>query len=635
VKIAIIIWALALASCQDSSSVVDLGERKTMASDHQTVSYSAKDLFASTSVFGSSISKDGSAILVTTDESGIFNVYRQPVSGDKKKAITQSVADAIIGVSFFPADDRILLTADQEGNELNHLYVRELDGSLKDITPGDNVKANFTGWVSDRSEFYLSTNERNEKYFDLYRYQTADYSRQMVFRNDAEWAISAISDDGRWVAIRRKHNDADSDIYVVDLTEKTADPVLITAHVGNVEHFFFTFTRDSQYLVYGTDEYGEYVQAWRHNLSTEEKEKIVERNWDVTFLSFSSDGRYSVTGTNADASTKIEIVETATGEILSLPDLPTGDMAGVNFSNDSKTVAFYINADNTPANLYVYHIDSKKLRQLTQSMNPKVDPSYLVESEVVRFPSDDDLDIPGLLYKPTQASSSKPVPALIWIHGGPGGQSRKGYRPEIQHLVNHGYAVLAVNNRGSSGYGKTFYHLDDRRHGEADLADIVNAKYYLQSLAWVEPNKIGVIGGSYGGYLTMAAMAFTDEFQVGVNIFGVMNWERTLQNIPPWWESIKASLYDEMGDPAVDQERHRRISPLFHAANIQRPILVVQGANDPRVLQIESDEMVAELRKNEIPVEYVLFPDEGHGFRKKANRITAQNAYLSFLKKYL
>lgn len=171
------------------------------------------------------------------------------------------------------------------------------------------MKAYFTGWVSDRSEFYLSTNERSEKYFDLTRYQTADYSRQMVFRNDRKWAISAISDDGRWLAI--------------------------------------------------------YVQAWRHNLSTEGKEKVVERDWDVTFLSFSSDGRYSVTGTNADASTKIEIVETASGEILALPELPAGDMAGVNFSNDSKTVAFYINADNTPANLYVYHIDSKRLRQLT------------------------------------------------------------------------------------------------------------------------------------------------------------------------------------------------------------------------------------------------------------------------------
>ena len=148
-------------------------------------------------------------------------------------------------------------------------------------------------------------------------------------------------------------------------------------------------------------------------------------------------------------------------------------------------------------------------------------------------------------------------------------------------------------------------------------------------------DKIGIIGGSYGGYMTMAAMAFTDEFQVGIDIFGVTNWERTLNSIPPWWEAFKKSLYDEMGDPKTDGERHRAISPLFHADKIKKPVLIVQGANDPRVLQVESDEMVAAIKKNNVPVEYVLFPDEGHGFRKKANRITASDAYLTFLKKHL
>jgi prolyl oligopeptidase len=205
----------------------------------------------------------------------------------------------------------------------------------------------------------------------------------------------------------------------------------------------------------------------------------------------------------------------------------------------------------------------------------------------------------------------------------------------VQHLVNHGYAVFSVNNRGSSGYGKTFYHLDDLRHGEDDLQDIVFGKKHLQTLDWVDSDRIGIMGGSYGGYMTMAGMAFTDEFAVGINIFGVTNWERTLTSIPPWWESFKSYLYAEMGDPATDIDRLRRISPLFHADQINRPVLVVQGANDPRVLQIESDEMVEAIRANGVPVEYVLFPDEGHGFRKKANRITASEAYLNFLDEYL
>ncbi|MCK5574843.1 MAG: S9 family peptidase, partial [Sphingomonadales bacterium] len=272
----------------------------------------------------------------------------------------------------------------------------------------------------------------------------------------------------------------------------------------------------------------------------------------------------------------------------------------------------------------------------TSALNRDVNPDDLVDAEVVRYTSFDDLQIPGILYKPVGASAANKVPALVWVHGGPGGQSRRGYRAAIQHLVNHGYAVHAANNRGSSGYGKTFYHMDDKRHGDVDLKDIVYARTYLEGLDWVDGSKVGIIGGSYGGYMVGAALAFEPEaFDVGVNIFGVMNWPRTLKSIPPWWASFRKSLYDELGDPEVEEERLMSISPLFHTQNIAKPLLVVQGANDPRVLQVESDELVAKVRANGVPVEYVLFPDEGHGFRKRENRITASNAYVRFLDQYL
>ena len=222
------------------------------------------------------------------------------------------------------------------------------------------------------------------------------------------------------------------------------------------------------------------------------------------------------------------------------------------------------------------------------------------------------------------------------MHGGPGGQSRRGYSAAIQHLVNNGYAVYAINNRGSSGYGKTFFHLDDKKHGDVDLKDVVASKAFLQELDWVADDRIGIIGGSYGGFMTAAALAFEPQaFDAGVNIFGVTNWVRTLKSIPPWWASAREALYDEMGDPETDEQRHRAISPLFHASNIVKPMLVVQGANDPRVLQVESDELVAAVKANGVPVEYLLFPDEGHGFLKKTNRIAASEAYLEFLDTHL
>jgi dipeptidyl aminopeptidase/acylaminoacyl peptidase len=195
---------------------------------------------------------------------------------------------------------------------------------------------------------------------------------------------------------------------------------------------------------------------------------------------------------------------------------------------------------------------------------------------------------------------------------------------------------LCVNNRGSSGYGKSFYAADDLKHGNEDLKDCIAGKKYLQTLATIDTSKIGILGGSYGGYMVMAALTFApEEFAVGVNYFGVTNWLRTLKSIPPWWASFRDALYKELGDPVKDSVALYNKSPLFHANKIKRPFIVLQGSNDPRVLQVESDEMVAAARKNGVPVEYVVFPDEGHGFVKKENIIKGTEEVLKFLDKHL
>jgi dipeptidyl aminopeptidase/acylaminoacyl peptidase len=256
---------------------------------------------------------------------------------------------------------------------------------------------------------------------------------------------------------------------------------------------------------------------------------------------------------------------------------------------------------------------------------------------VVRYPSFDELEIPAIYYKPKTASADNKVPALVWVHGGPGGQSRQTYFPLIQYLVNHGYAILAVNNRGSSGYGKTFYKMDDQNHGDKDLMDCVYGKKWLAQQDYIDGDKIGIIGGSYGGFMVMAALTRQpEEFEVGVNLFGVTNWIRTLRSTPPWWESFRDALFLEMGNPYTeDSVRLYEISPLFHAEKVVKPTMVLQGAQDPRVLQVESDEIVEAVRKNNVPVEYVLFEDEGHGFVKKENEIEGYGKVLEFLNQHL
>ncbi|MBD0352927.1 MAG: S9 family peptidase, partial [Flavisolibacter sp.] len=310
---------------------------------------------------------------------------------------------------------------------------------------------------------------------------------------------------------------------------------------------------------------------------------------------------------------------------------------GVTISPGEKNMIVYAGSDRSPVDLYAYNFDNKNLQKLTNALNPEINPDELVDAQVVRFQSFDGLEIPAIFYKPHSASATSKVPALVWVHGGPGGQSRAGYSQAIQYFVNHGYAVLAVNNRGSSGYGKSFYKMDNRNHGDKDLKDCVWGKKWLAQQPNIDGNKIGIYGGSYGGFMALAGIIqYPQEFAVCVDMFGVMNWLRTLRSIPPYWESFREALYDEMGDPnSTDSARLRNISPLFNTDKVKTPLLVLQGSNDPRVLQVESDEIVAGAKRNGVPVEYVLFPDEGHGFVKKENQMKAARVTLAFLDKYL
>lgn len=595
---------------------------------HETTSYNLG------SSSGFVFAPGGDAILASTDVTGIFNAVTLNTEGNVTP-LTASDDRAIYAQSFFPADDRVLVTSDSGGNEIFHVYVREADGTLTDLTPGEETRASFAGWRDDGEVFYVATNERDATTDDLYAYSASDYSREMVFENSG-MSLADISPDGRWLALTKERTSADSDIYLVDLYEETPQPKLITEHVDDIAYGVYDFTADSETLIYATNEFGEFNQAWTYNLASGERAALIEADWDVSFVFDSPTGRYLVSAINEDAVTNLTIHDNETGEDVSLSGIPDGELGQVRFNADESKIAFGVNTDTSPFNLYLADLETGTATRLTSALPEGIDESDLVTASVVRYPSFDGLEIPGIFYMPQQASADNPVPALVWVHGGPGGQSTKGYSAMIQHLVNHGYAVLAANNRGSSGYGKTFFHMDDRNHGEADLQDIVWARTYLEGVEGIDPDKIGIIGGSYGGFMVAAALAFEPEvFDVGINIFGVTNWVRTLESIPPWWGSFRDALYDEMGDPATDIERLRRISPLFHAENIVKPMLVIQGANDPRVLQVESDELVAAARENGATVEYVLFPDEGHGFQKRENRITASEAFVTFLDTYL
>lgn len=612
--------------------VLSCGDKEKEPDTREIGTYTIAQFMDNEAVFGSGFSPDNSKVLVTSNRSGIYNMYTLPSGSVEMTPLTASDSSSVYSISYFPNDERILFRMDGNGDEIYKLFVKDGDNITR-LTPAQNARALFYGWSKEGDTFYYGSNERDPRFSDVYEMDVETFTPKMIFDNSEAYNFGGVSNNGKYIAFSKSINTNDSDLFLYIRDDQSFFKINETQSGNSAQNF----SVDDTYLYYTTDVDGEFSVAMRYDIANQTSEKVLEKDWDILGLGFSHNGKYRTVFINEDAANVLEIIETASGNTLDLPGFENAFITGIQFSRDETMALLNVGGSHTPTNLYSYNLETKEHTKLTDVLNDEINPEDLVAAEIIRYPSFDGLDIPSVYYKPHNASADNPAPALVWVHGGPGGQSRQGFSSLIQYLVNHGYAVLAVNNRGSSGYGKTFFQLDDQNHGEGDLQDCIEGKNWLAEQPEIDGEKIGIIGGSYGGFMTMAALTFApEEFEVGVNIYGVTNWLRTLKSIPPWWESFKDALYLEMGDPYTqDSIRLHSISPLFHTENVTKPLMVLQGATDPRVLQIESDEIVENVRKNGVPVEYVLFEDEGHGFVKKENQIKANESILTFLNTYL
>lgn len=594
--------------------------------------YSIETLMSNNRSSGGYFSKDADKLIYSSDKSGIFNIYEVDLSTNEETQLTDSKEESFFVRGYSPNTGEVIYSADKGGNENSHIYlIRE--GNSIDLTPGENTKASYVGWTNDELGMYIISNSRDPRFFDLYKIDIVTLESEMVFKNDSGYNLNSISNNDRYLVLSLNLSRSEQKLFLYDV--KSKQQVEISNQAANFSGQ--NFDKNDENYFYTTNYDSEFYYLMSYNLKNGERSTVYKTNWDVAFSYLSKNNSYRVIAVNEDAQNKLTIKNMSDQSDLNLIGFENMNINSVGFSDDEKFLRVSAGSPNSPGDIYTYELSSNKLNKITSNLNSNVNPKDLVNAEVIRYESFDGLEIPAILYKPHSASKKNKVPALVWVHGGPGGQSRIGYRALIQYLVNHGYAILAVNNRGSSGYGKTFYSLDDLNHGEDDLQDCVWGKKWLQDQDYINPDKIGIIGGSYGGFMTMAAMTFEpEEFKVGVNIYGVTNWIRTLRSIPAYWESTRESLYKEMGNPYTeDSLRLYNISPLFHAKNIKNPVMVLQGANDPRVLQIESDEMVQEARDAGAYVEYVLFEDAGHGFIKKEQQIEGNEKILTFLENYL
>lgn len=598
----------------------------------QTNRYTIEQFMDTPRVSGLAFSHDESSILVSCNKTGIFNVFSVPVAGGPMRQLTFSTSDDTRAVACFPNDSRIVYARDKGGIESRHLCVLEEDGRHVDLTQGTGIKAGVRRWSCDGKHFLCLTNERDTRYFDVYKIDSESYQRTLLFESNDDDVFIDVSKDERWALFVRNHATTDTDIYLYDLVKNVTRN--LTPHQGAIRYHSAHFDPKSQNVFYASCEDETNTCVYRHELSTEETHLArTEKGCVAEQLSYN--GRYRVVMRQDCIRISVSVYDNSTGLPIPLPTFPEGQIRCITISRSEHLMAFYVNGDRAPNDLYVYEFATGELRRLTNSLNPAIASADLVESEEISFKSFDGMEIPCLLWKPHDATANLKAPALVWVHGGPGGRTGKGYAAAVQFLVNHGYVVLGVNHRGSSGFGKAFEAAADRKQGREPLWDCVEAKHYLASLDFVEDSKIAIVGGSFGAYMTLAALAFhPKEFAAGVAICGVSNWVRALKSLPQG-SSSRRLYYEKLGDPDTDEEMLRAISPLFHAHYIINPLMVIQGAKDPRVLRAESDDMVAAIRSNGGTVEYLLFDDEAHGFRKRKNAIRAYQAVLNFLDRYL
>jgi len=595
--------------------------------------YDIEEFFNNVAISGGYFSSSEEKLIYSSNQSGIYNIYEVNINDGEVGQLTSSEKESFFIRSYVPDSDSFIYSADKGGNEISHLYLQDRDGKILDLTPGENEKSSFYKWSKDNSTLYYLSNKRDSKYFDLYKMEVGEWKSSLIYENNNNMSVSSISDNEEFLLLSNSITTSENEFYLLEIASGNLK------EISNAPGSYSSagFSNDNKSFYYITDVNKEFAYLMQYEIASGEASVLFETNWDVMYSYLSKSEKYRVIGINEDGKNTLKVYNEMENREIEFPSFEDGNIIGLEFSETENKMRLSVGSSKMPNNLYVYDLNDKSLVKLTNSLNPNIDSTNLVNAKVVRYKSFDGLEIPALFYAPLQATKNNKVPALVWVHGGPGGQSRMNFNPLIQYLNNQGYAILAVNNRGSSGYGKTFYKLDDKNHGENDLKDCIWGKKWLQDLDYIDSEKIGIIGGSYGGYMTMAAMTFTpDEFKVGVNIFGVTNWIRTLKSIPSYWEASRKALYDELGDPySSDSIRLKKISPLFHASNVKNPVMVLQGANDPRVLQVESDEIVDALQKNEIPVEYVVFEDEGHGFRKKENQLEGYRKIKNFLDLYL
>jgi dipeptidyl aminopeptidase/acylaminoacyl peptidase len=604
-------------------------------------------------------SLDGKRIAFLTNITGTSQIWMMDAAGGYPEQIT-SFQDNVGFVRWSPAGNGLVFGKASGGDENTQFFWMSNDGAeIKPLTSNPKVRHNFGGWSEDGTRIYYASNKRDRNFFDIYSMNVADGKEELIFQQDGSNNVADVSDNGAQIIVSRSGTELslDNDLYLIDA--KTKAVTHLTKHDGSAEFGDVRFLPDGDSIVLTTNKDREFASlAQIHNLQTSGKnEIIIDRNapvWDIEGIRVSPNGDMLAYTVNREGFSELHLrglevdgkpLITSILEKDETVKLPAqGIVGGLEFSKDGTKLAFTFNSAKYNSDIWIYDLQSKNLMQLTRSSRSGIPQGSFVEPQLIKFKTFDGREIPAWYYKPEQlvakgdktsisVGQTQNLPVIVSVHGGPEGQERPGFNSLYQYYLARGYAVLATNVRGSTGYGKTFSHLDDVQKREDSVKDLAFAVEWLKTQGGADAKRIAVMGGSYGGYMTMAAITLYPElWAAAVNTVGIVNWESFLKNTSGYRRRQREVEYG-MLDKDIDFLK--RISPLAKVDKIKTPLFVIHGKNDPRVPYTEAEQVVKALKDRGAIVEYKLYDDEGHGISKLKNRLELYPLVADFLDKYM
>ncbi len=582
------------------------------------------------------LSPDGKRMSYLAPKDGVLNVWVKTIGKDDDKVVTDDKVRGIRMHAWAMDNKHMLYLQDQGGNENWHIYSVSLDdGSIKDLTPYENVQASIVSLdPAFPNDLLVQMNKRNPQLMDLFHIDLTTGDTKMIGENPLNF-VGWIPDNQH--KVRAAYAAAPDGGFDLVVRNAETDSFRTLIHWGpEDEGQPYGFTPDDQGMYVGDSRGSDVIRLKAIDLKTgDEKIIIADPKVDVGGIMMNpSTHHIEAVSFNYDRERWTAIDPAISGDLAAIEKFGAGEFSIVSRDLADKTWLVAVSADLKPTRYFTYDRATRKETFLFATQ-PKLEEFTMAPMEFVEIKSRDGLTLPGYLTLPTGASP-KNLPLILNVHGGPWARDSWGFNPEVQWMVNRGYAVLQVNFRGSAGFGKKFLHAGDKEWGRKMQDDLTDAVKWAIEKGYADPKKVAIYGGSYGGYATLAGAAFTPElYACGVDIVGPSNIMTLIASIPPYWAPMLKVFHTRVGDPGADSVMLKERSPLFSANKIKIPMLIGQGANDPRVKQAESEQIVAALKGNEQYVEYVVYPDEGHGFARPENRLDFYGKSEKFLAKYL